>query len=116
MDNLLKDIGFESMGQDRCVYKCTPIAGKPPICLGLYVDDFVFYSKPEEVEEWLEQQLKPKVKVDFMGTISWFLGQAYKLHQFYDGRVTCHISQQAFIDQMLEKHKLTDCKPSRTPY
>ena len=116
MDNLLKDIGFESMGQDRCVYKCTPIPGKPPICLGLYVDDFVFYSKSEEVEEWFEQQLKSKVKVDFMGTVSWFLGQAYEWHRFDDGRVTCHISQQAFIDQMLEKHKLTDCKPSRTPY
>ena len=116
MDNLLKEIGFESMGQDRCVYKCTPIPGKPPIHLGLYVDDFVFYSKSDEVEEWFEQQLKSKVKVDFMGTVSWFLGQAYEWYRFDDGRLTCHISQQAFVDQMLEKHKLTDCKPSRTPY
>ena len=78
MDGLLKDVGFESMGQDRCVYKFTPIPGKPPIHLGLSVDDFIFYSKSEEVEEWFEQQLKSKVKVDFIGTVSWFLGQAYE--------------------------------------
>lgn len=104
------------MGQDLCVYKCTPIPGKPPIYLGFYVDDFVFYSKSEEVEEWFEQQLKSKVKVDFMGTVSWFLGQAYEWHRFDDGCVTSHISQQSFVNQMLEKHKLAEYKPSRTPY
>ena len=62
------------MGQDQCVFMATPIPGKPPIYLGLYVDDFVYYSTSDEVEKWFEQGLQSKVKVDFSGTVSWFLG------------------------------------------
>lgn len=28
---ILKDMKFEAMGQDQCVFKCTPFSGKPPI-------------------------------------------------------------------------------------
>ena len=51
-----------------------------------------------------------------MGTLSWFLGQAYKWYTSKDGRVTCHISQEASIEQLQEKNKLIECKPARTPY
>ena len=47
-------MGFEAMGQDQCVFKATPIPGKPLIYLGLYVDDFVYYSTSGELEEWFE--------------------------------------------------------------
>ena len=57
MSKILNEIGFEAMGQDRCVFKATPISGKPPIYLGLYVDDFVYYSTSDEVEAWFEQGL-----------------------------------------------------------
>ena len=78
ISEILHDMKFEAMGQDRCVFKCTPFPGKPPIYVGLYVDDFIYYSPSDKVEEWFEQQLQSKVKVDFMGTVSWFLGQAYE--------------------------------------
>ena len=107
---------FEAMGQDRCVFKCTLFPGKPPIYVGMYVGNFVYYSTSDEVEEWFEQQLQSKVKVDFMGTVSWFLGQAYEWYTSKDGYVTCHISQEVFVEQLLEKSKLLECKPTRTPY
>ena len=50
MSEILKEMGFEAMGQDQCVFKANPIPGKPPIYLGLYVDDFVYYSTSDEVE------------------------------------------------------------------
>ena len=56
------------------------------------------------------------VKVDFMGDASWFLVQRYDWHIEADGKVSCHISQQAFAKQMLERFKLTHCKTARTPY
>ena len=68
MSEILKEMGFVAMGQDQCVLMATLIPGKPPIYLGLYVDDFVYYSTSDEVEEWFEQGLQSKVKVDFMGT------------------------------------------------
>ena len=57
MSEIRKEMGFVAMGQDRCVFMATPIPGKPPIYLGLYVDDFVYYSTLDEVEEWFEQGL-----------------------------------------------------------
>ena len=45
------DMGFDSMDQDNCVYKCTQIEGQPPIYVGLYVDDLIYYSKSNKGEE-----------------------------------------------------------------
>ena len=84
--------------------------GTTPIYVGLYVDDLVYYSKSDKVEEWFENQLKSHVKVDFMGDASWFLGQRYDWHIDPNGKVSCHISQQAFVKQMLEQFKLEHCK------
>ena len=104
------------MAQDNCVYKCTPIAGQPPIYVGLYADDLLYYSKLDKVEEWIENQLKSHVKVDFMGDASWFLRQRYDWHTYSDGKVSCHISQQAFVEKMSERFKLEHWKTARTPY
>ena len=106
MSEIRKEMGFVAMGQDRCVFMATPIPGKPPIYLGLYVDDFVYYSTSDKVEAWFEQGLQSKVKVAFMGTVSWFLEQAYKWFTTSDNRVTCHILQETFVEQLLERNKL----------
>ena len=66
---------FSAMDQDKCVYKRTPIEGQPPIYVGLYVDNLVYYSPSVAVEEWFENNRKLHLKVDFMGNASWFLGQ-----------------------------------------
>lgn len=74
---------------------------EPPIYVGIYVDDFIYYSKLDKVKEWFKQQLKSHVKVDFMGDGSWFLGQHYEWNtDKSDGSVWCHVSQKAFIDRI----------------
>ena len=47
-----------------------PIEGQPPIYVGLYVNNIIYYSKSNKVEEWFEENLKSHVKVDFMGGTS----------------------------------------------
>ena len=51
-----------------------------------------------------------------MGDASWFLGQRYKWHNDEHGKVSCHISQQAMIEGMLEKHNFPDISGSRSPH
>ena len=104
------------MGQDKCVYKCTPIEGQPPIYVGLYVDDLIYYSPSDAVKEWFKNNLKSHLKVGFMGDASWFLGQRYKWYNDEQGRVLCHISQQAMIEGMLEKHNYAHISGSPSPY
>ena len=50
-NHLTDDMGFTAMGQNKCVYKCTPIEGQPPIYVGLYVDDLIYYSPSDAVKE-----------------------------------------------------------------
>ena len=109
-------MGFEQMTHDNCIFKCTPFADKPPIYVGLYVDDFIYYSKSDKVEQWFESNLKSHVKVEFMGDVEWFLGQRYEWHRSLDGEISCHISQEAFIDELLDKHNMVDSKLAKTPY
>ena len=115
-DHLEKDLGFESIDQDKCVFKCKPFIDKPPIYLGLYVDDFVYYSNSDEVEQWFEKNLQSHIKVDFMGDVQWFLGQRYEWMRDQEGSISCHISQQAFVEGMLQKLKLQHLKTTETPY
>lgn len=114
--HLIDNIGFKTMSQDKCVLKCTLFEGQPPIYVGLYANNFVHYSTSDKVEEWFKQQLKSHVKVDFMGDVSWFLGQQYDWHTDPAGSVSCHVFQQACIDNMLNRHGMDECTPSRTPY
>ena len=115
MSENLNEMGFVEMGQNRCVFMATPIPGKPSVYIGLYVDDCFYYCTSDEVKEGFEQGLQSKVKADFMGTVSWFLGQAYEWFTTSNNRVIYHISQEAFVKQLLERNKLMECKPSRTP-
>ena len=105
-------MGFDSMDQDHCVYKCTPIKGEPPIYVELYVDDIIYYSRSDKVEQWFKNNLKSHVKVDFMGDASWFLGQRFDWHTDKSGRVSCHVSQQAMIESLLDKFNYEHCKPA----
>ena len=102
------------MPQDGCVFECTPFEDKPPLCLGMCANDFVHFSESNQVEEWLGQQLSACLEVNFMGPASWFLGCHSDWHFLKDERLTCHISQQAFIEQLfLEKFNMENCVGSR---
>jgi hypothetical protein len=109
-------MGFEEMQHDNCIFKCTPFADEPPIYVGLYVDDFIYFSKSDKVEEWFENNLKSHVKVEFMGDVQWFLGQRYDWYTDSENRIACHISQQAFIEGMLQKFNLQHLSTTNTPF
>ena len=66
LNHLVDDMGFSAMYQDKCVYKCTPIKGQPPIYVGLYVDDLIYYFPSDKVEEWFENNLNHILRL-----ISW---------------------------------------------
>ena len=44
-----------------------------PLHLGLYVNYFVYFSEDPEIERRFERLLAAKLKVEFIGTVNWFL-------------------------------------------
>ena len=48
---ILTSIGMTQHPYSPCIFFGTPIPGKPPLYLGLYVDDFIYFSEDDEVEK-----------------------------------------------------------------
>ncbi len=76
-----------------------------PIALGLYIDDFVYFSADPAVEEKFQRILKELVTVDFMGTVEWFLGTHFQW-MLTPENVTFHLSQTGFAANLAEENNI----------
>ena len=66
--------------------------------VGLYVDDFVFYSSDSAQEVLFQTLLQEHIQVDFMGDVDYFLGTAFTYLQHKDGNISVHLFQSAFTE------------------
>jgi hypothetical protein len=74
-------IGLKPSLKDPCLYTqfvCNPndplaVGSTTPLLLGLYVDDFVYFSEDPKVEALFCCLLAGRCKVNFMGIVEWFL-------------------------------------------
>ena len=71
----LLDMGFKQCKHDpRIFIGIHPDFPTALIYVGCYVDDFVYFSTNATIKKWFKTGLAERVKVDFMGPVSWFLG------------------------------------------
>jgi hypothetical protein len=78
---ILHSIGLIPSLEDPCLYfgliqdpsDSSGTKSDVPLSLGLYVDNFVYYSEDLAVEDLFCQLLAQWCKVDLMGIINWFL-------------------------------------------
>ena len=114
---LLTKIGLRNCPNSPCLFKGNILPNKPPLYLGLYVDDFVYFSQDSTVEKAFEKKLQALTTVDFMGEVSHFLGIRYQWRKTSD-RVTAHMSQEAFADTLIEQAGFSTITSTatKTPY
>jgi hypothetical protein len=89
------------------------------IYFGTYVDDCAYYGTDDVTESWFQAALGERLKIDFMGDLSYYLGVHYDWQTTEDGRLTVHLSQEGHIYKMLENNNMrsTDSHfPVSTPY
>ena len=88
------------------------------IFVGIYVDDFVFFSTDPKEEKRFMSELKKRVVVDFMGDVDWFLGTAFTWKRHTDGNVSVHLCQSAFTDFTAHRFGVSKYNqtPNMTPY
>ena len=113
---ILLSIGLSMSPHDPCVFFGQLRDDLPPIYVGLYVDDFKYWSTSDETEKLFEKRMQATCKVDFMGAVSWFLGSKYEWSYLTDGRLSVSITQTAKTEALLEAHGMADCNPAPTPY
>ena len=109
-------LGLVPLPHEPCIYTGIIIPDEPPIYIGLYVDDFTYFSASDAVEKAFETRLGADIEVEFMGTVTWFLGCLYTWSTLPDGRLTCHISQTAKIESMMDEFGMADSNPAPSPY
>jgi hypothetical protein len=64
-------MGLKNTDNSPCLFMGTIIEGEPPIYVGIYVDNIIYFSSSDNVERHL---LSTIGSVDFMGQVSHFLG------------------------------------------
>ena len=70
-------LGLKPCPHDPCVFTGRLIANGPLLYVGLYVDDFTYFSASLAVEQLFEELLGNELDVEFMGVVTWFLGSLY---------------------------------------
>jgi hypothetical protein len=114
----LRSMGLRNSKNSPCLFVGHLIEGGPPIYIGIYVDDIVYFSPSDEVERKFEQLLGNCVSVDFMGQVSYFLGIEFNWVQHSDGHLSVTLTQESFAESLLASLGLLDFKSSyfTSPY
>lgn len=117
MTKALNDIGLHNSHNAPCIFHSTLLKGKPPLFLVLYVDDFCYFSADDDVEPEFKNLLNQHFTVDYEEEVDWFLGQKFTWKTSADD-VSCHLSQEAFTLDILQRFGLHECNTSKnaTPF
>jgi hypothetical protein len=123
--SVLEKIGLLQNAYDPCLFSGnivdpsnpidTPLS--EPLTLGLYIDNFVYFSASSKVEAKFQHLLKQHVTVDFMGMVEWFLGTHFQWSMTPDV-IKVHLSQIGFASHLVEENNIHHCNitPNATPY
>ena len=115
---IIKEIGLTQHPTSPCIFFGNIIEGQPPIYMGLYVDDVIYFSESKAVEKEFEKRFQAKIDIEFDGVVDYYLGIKFDCQKHQDGNVSIHMSQEAFIESLGALAKLTNPHMSypKTPY
>ena len=109
---------FTQSKTSPCIFKWNLIENYPIIYLGLYVDNFIYFSQSKEVETKFEQEFQSHVPVTFKSKINYFLGVRFHNTCHKDGHIDIALSQTAYIDNLCKHTKLNspEINTPKSPY
>ena len=78
--------------------------------VAVWVDDMIIDATSNSLMNDIKELLKSKFKMTDLGMIKWFLG--IKFDQTDTGISIC---QSHYLNSLLERFEMQDCKPRKTP-
>lgn len=106
----LCNLGFKISKFEPCLF--TKISGNVKIIVTVYVDDFLIFSNCTEETEKLKTVLSSKFKLKDLGSVRRYLGMRINVNKKCK---TITVDQQEYIEQLLSRFDMSDCKPIHTP-
>ena len=109
-DEVVTSLGFEENKVDQCIY--LKVSGSKFIFLVLYVDDILLASRDLGLLHETKSMLTKFFDMKDLGEASFVLG--IEIHRDRS-RGVLGLSQRAYIDRVLERFNMQNCKPGDTP-
>jgi hypothetical protein len=98
----LRSLGLKNCETSPCFFVGHVIDGAPPIYVGIYADDIIYFSTSDKVEKKFEELLGGLVSVEFMGQVPHFLGIEFAWQHHDDGHLTFTLTQQSFAEILID--------------
>ena len=116
--SILQQLGLQPCPNAPCLFSGTIIPNHPPLYIGLYVDDCIYFSEDPAVEQAFQSKFSTvlKDKISFMGPVTHFLGIKFDCLCDNANNLNIYMSQTAFIDSLTETANLTNANAVTTPY
>lgn len=108
LNAVLKEIGAKPLNVDPCVYKLKRKETKA--FLVTYVDDILIAADSDNLTDEIIRELRQHFKIIDLGEVHHYLGLEFRLNG--DGM---HINQRNYINGLIKKYGMLDCKPVGTP-
>jgi len=108
LDNKLKQLGFTPSSADPCIYISSTKEDRTIIAI--YVDDILVASNNEVRIEELKKSLSKDFELKDLGQLNYCLGI-----DFTHGNDSIFASQRRYIDEVLDKFGMSNCKSVSTP-
>ncbi len=122
---ILRLIGLVPSLEDPCLYTGHVVdisnqlasPSTSTLSVGMYVDDFVYFSDDPEIEKLFCRLLSKRCKVDFMDIVEWFLGVHFSW-RITPSSVDVHLNQSGFAANLVESfaRQSRNATPTATPY
>ena len=109
LHNYLCEEKFTQSLADPCVYTRNSEADELVILI-IWVADIIISATTLDLLTSVKETLCRKFKMKDLGKLSWFLGTTFKCN-----KDSIEMGQTQYIDKILSKFKMTDCKPKSTP-
>jgi hypothetical protein len=110
VDSCMLTDGYKRSDIEPCLY--TKIVGNNKTMVTLYVDDFLIFSNDQEELKHLKAMLCNNFKIKDLGQVKECLGMSVRFDK-KKGIVT--LSQKKYVDELLRKFNMFECKTVNTP-
>ena len=111
IDDFMVGFGFDKCQADHCVYVMRKHDGDMALVV-LYVDDLIIECSSDKLMSTIKLRICERFDMTDLGELKFCLG--IEVAQCHDSR-TVSMSQSKFLQSILVKFAMQDCKPVKTP-
>jgi len=113
MKGKLEELGFKQSKADHGIF--TKVCDRKIFIIAVYIDNFLLFSKLISKIKDIKDKLGKIFKMKDLDEARWILQIKIKKLDMRLGLRTISMSQQQYVEEILERHRMTNCNPAKTP-